>query len=112
MTRLLDVMRPDGRSGRGPSHRPVEGSPGPAREGGRIPLGRDGSSGTLGWPMAFPTLPARVSARPELLGDLAVAVVALVLSLGLLAASARDLQEGGRAAGVAGVLLTALASLP
>jgi signal transduction histidine kinase len=62
--------------------------------------------------MAFPTLPARLSGRPELLGDVAVAAVALALSLGLLAAGGSDLQQGGRSAGAVGVLLTVLASLP
>jgi signal transduction histidine kinase len=62
--------------------------------------------------MAFPTLPARATSRPELLGDVAVAGAVLALSLVLLAASGSGLQDGHGTAGVAGVLLTVLASVP
>ena len=52
------------------------------------------------------------SGAAELLGDLAIAVLAFAVSLGLLAASGTDLQASGGSVDAVGVLLTALTSLP
>jgi signal transduction histidine kinase len=50
--------------------------------------------------------------RSDLLGDAALAVAVFALSLGLLAVSGTDRQGGHGSVDAAGVLLTALASLP
>jgi signal transduction histidine kinase len=56
--------------------------------------------------------PARPLSRSDLLTDAALAVAVFALSLGLLAASGTDSQDGHGVVDAPGVLLTALASLP
>ena len=62
--------------------------------------------------MVVMPLRAPASSRPELLGDVALAVVVFAASVALMAASGSDLQDGGRSVTTLGVLLAALASLP
>jgi signal transduction histidine kinase len=62
--------------------------------------------------VAAPSHPPRPLSRSHLLSDAALAVAVFALSLGLLAASGTDLQDGHGAVDAPGVLLTALASLP